>query len=162
MDLFDWGDEPTGSVKRKQKHLHEQWKRVSQRARKPKRTLEATLPPWERGGVHGGFQTLPKREEHPEEQKGCLPVLLGGGLEKTTGKPKHFVDDVLSDEHSRLPRVHLGNVPCQPFSTEGKGLGTEDPTNGAVITGIVGTVDGSGGDAGSVDGIVAQSSGQCS
>ena len=73
---------------------------------------------------------------HPDGNS-LRSVTAGRGAWPTAGKPKHFVDDVLSDEHSRLPRVHLGNVPCQPFSTEGKGLGTEDPTNGAVITGIV-------------------------
>ena len=54
-------------------------------------------------------------------------------------KPKHFVDDVLSDEHSRLPRVDLfvAGSPCQPFSTEGNGLGIDDPTSGDVITGIL-------------------------
>ena len=51
MDLFDSGDEPTGSGELTQKQLHEQWKRVSQRARllarlarKPKRPQQESGP----------------------------------------------------------------------------------------------------------------------
>ena len=51
MDLFDSGDEPTGSGELTQKQLHEQWKRVSLRARllarlarKPKRPQQESGP----------------------------------------------------------------------------------------------------------------------
>ena len=81
MDLFDSGDEPTGSGELTQKQLREQWKRVSQRARLLARLARKPKRPQQESGPGDGVPgTKEPRQRVPPGEVICSiwPVAVRG------------------------------------------------------------------------------------